>query len=80
MIIQTIIALSSGIAIWMIGQKKSWYKYGFIIGFLGQPFWLYATWKADQWGMFALSIWYTFAYLHGYWNNRDMNRIKDNAN
>jgi len=34
---------------------------------LGQPFWFYAAWKAEQWGIFALCMLYTYAWARGLW-------------
>ena len=38
-----------------------------IIGMLGQPFWFYASWKAEQWGIFAVSVLYALAWMKGLW-------------
>lgn len=35
------------------------------VGIAGQPFWLWATWDAGQWGMLGLSIAYTLAWGRG---------------
>jgi hypothetical protein len=32
------------------------------LGLLSQPFWLVSTWRARQWGMFFLSLAFTFAW------------------
>lgn len=40
-----------------------------VLGLIGQPFWFYATWKASQWGMFALCFVYTYAWALGFYNN-----------
>jgi hypothetical protein len=34
-------------------------------GLASQPFWLYATIQADQWGMAALSLIYTVGWIRG---------------
>jgi hypothetical protein len=34
---------------------------------LGQPFWFYASWKAEQWGIFAVSVLYALAWMKGLW-------------
>lgn len=34
---------------------------------MSQPFWLYATWKAEQSGMFVLSGIYAVAWMRGAW-------------
>ncbi len=63
---QLVILLTSAIAIALLAQTETWLKrWGFLIGLAGQPFWLVETLIAAQWGMFALSCWYTGAYLYG---------------
>lgn len=39
--------------------------YGVIAGLMSQPAWLWATWRARQWGMFVLSCGYTVVWLCG---------------
>lgn len=34
---------------------------------LGQPFWFYASWQAEQWGIFVVSIIYAGAWARGLW-------------
>ena len=60
------IALSGVIAVWLTQDKReSWRRWACIFGMLGQPFWFYATWKAEQWGIFALCTLYTYAWARG---------------
>ena len=57
-------------SIWLVSRKEIWKRWGYIIGFLGQPFWFYVTIKNEQWGMFGLTIFYTYSWLIGiyiYW-------------
>lgn len=45
-------------------------RWACIAGLIAQPFWFYATWKANQWGIFLLSFVYTAGWmrgLHTYW-------------
>lgn len=44
-------------------------RWASVLGLVGQPFWFYATWKAQQWGMFGLCFLYTWAWGKGFWNN-----------
>jgi len=67
---QVVIAVTGAAAIWMVGRKNAWRKWGYLVGLASQPFWLYATWTGGQYGMFALSCWYVYAWAQGYWNNR----------
>ena len=64
------IALSGVIAVWLSqDQRESWRRWACIFGMLGQPFWFYATWKAGQWGIFALCTLYTYAWARGVWTH-----------
>lgn len=62
------IVASAAIAITLIATTppRSWpNRAGCCIGLLGQPVWLFETMKADQFGMFAVSLWFTGVYLFG---------------
>lgn len=63
-IIQACILFCSCFAIGLI-STGTYAKLGFIIGFLGQPFWLYDTFKKKQWGMFVVSLFYTASFANG---------------
>lgn len=68
---QFAIALTGVAAIWLSQDKReSWRRYSCVLGLIGQPFWFYSSWKAQQWGIFILSIFYTWAWIRGlrmYW-------------
>jgi hypothetical protein len=60
---QIIIFLTGMIAIWLVNDKREHYrKYSSIFGLIGQPFWFYTTYIAEQWGIFFLTIFYTIAW------------------
>ena len=64
------IAVSGVIAVWLTQDKReSWRRWACIFGMLGQPFRFYATWKAEQWGIFALCTLYTYAWARGVWTH-----------
>ena len=44
-------------------------KRGYILGLLQQPFWVYSTLMAKQWGMFFITILFFYVYARGCWNN-----------
>lgn len=44
-------------------------RYACLFGLAAQPFWLLATWKAQQWGIFALSFLYAACWLRGFANH-----------
>ena len=50
-------------------HRADWRKWACILGLLGQPFWFYATWKAGQYGIFALSFLYAYSWARGFYNN-----------
>jgi len=69
MIEQIFIAFTGIIAIWLTQQKnEDWKRYACLFGLASQPFWFYATWKAQQWGIFGLSFIYTLNWLMGFKN------------
>jgi hypothetical protein len=41
-------------------------RYACVFGLIAQPFWFIATWKAQQYGIFALCILYTAAWTRGF--------------
>lgn len=55
-------------AIWLVGRKEHWKRWGYILGMCSQPFWLWAAVKAEQWGIVLLTFWYTYSWGQGIWN------------
>lgn len=67
---QIIIAFTGATAIWLSQQSnEAWKKYASILGLIGQPFWFYSAYQAEQWGIFALCFFYTYSWLVGFRNN-----------
>jgi len=67
---QIAIALTGGLAIWLTQQSnEGWKKYACILGLLGQPFWFYSAYMAEQWGILALTLFYTYSWFVGFKNN-----------
>jgi len=64
-IVQIFILLIGASSIWFISRKEKWSKWGYLIGMCGQPFWLYTSYVNQQWGIFALSVWYLYAWGQG---------------
>lgn len=69
MIEQIVIALCGAASIWLANDphvaRRRW---ACIIGLVAQPFWMYATFIAGQWGIFALSFVYAAGWLRGVWH------------
>lgn len=69
-VIQTVIFILGALSIWLISRKEKWKRWGYITNLIGQPFWIYVTYIQEQWGMFALSIFYVYTCFQGiyfYW-------------
>lgn len=69
MIEQIIIAVFGLGATWLSQDARlKWQRWACILGLVAQPAWFYATWKAEQWGIFVLAFFYTWAWARGVWN------------
>lgn len=69
MFAQIMIAVFGVTAVWLTQQSNQDLKrYACFFGLLGQPFWVYATYSTEQWGMFILTLCYTYAWYIGLWN------------
>jgi hypothetical protein len=67
---QIAIAFTGVIAIWLSQDtRQERRKFACIFGLIGQPFWFYAAYTAEQWGIFALCFLYTWSWLRGVKNN-----------
>jgi hypothetical protein len=71
MIEQAVIVACGMASVWLsqdpLLERRRW---ACIVGLCAQPFWLYATWKAEQWGIFLLTFIYAAGWLRGirtYW-------------
>jgi hypothetical protein len=60
------IAMLGVTAVWLSQDKRDkCRKYAPVFGLLSQPFWFYTSWVHDQWGIFFLSVLYTWCWLKG---------------
>ncbi len=67
---QIVIAVTGVPAVWLSQDSRhKWRRWSCVLGVVGQPFWFYAAWKAEQWGIFALCFLYSYAWGRGVWNN-----------
>jgi hypothetical protein len=80
MLEQVAIALTGVVAIYLSQDKREERrKWACIFGLLSQPFWFYAAWKAQQWGMLGLNVLYAYSWFRGFminWVNRDEKETK----
>jgi hypothetical protein len=62
------LALTGLIAIYLTqSRSEKQRRFACIFGILGQPFWFWATYQAEQWGMFALCFLYAASWIKGFW-------------
>ncbi len=66
MIAQLGIALFGVLAVWLAQdsriERRRWAP---IFGLAGQPFWFWAAWSSQQWGVFALCFLYSACWARG---------------
>lgn len=57
-------------AIFLVGLKENnkWQRWGYVCGLCAQPFWYYTTWKAEQYGIFGMSVFYSYSWFNGFKN------------
>ncbi|HSX51470.1 MAG TPA: hypothetical protein VLF09_10955 [Cellvibrio sp.] len=81
MFVQLMIVITGISAVWLSQDKHEHRRrFACLFGVAGQPFWLYESFCSEQWGIFALSIIYTFAWLRGvrhFWFNSN-DEIQEN--
>lgn len=64
--IETIIAICGMASIWLANDpREPRQRWACIIGLIAQPFWMYETFIAGQWGIFALSFVYAAGWARG---------------
>ncbi len=70
-IIQFLILVSSAsVAYFVTNESTKIRLIGYYIGLISQPLWFYTSLKNEQWGIFLLSIWYTYCWITGIIKNR----------
>lgn len=66
LIVQVIVLVSGSLSVWMTqSPSRALRRWACVVGIVGQPAWLAFTWSAGQWGMFAVSLVVTAAWLRG---------------
>jgi len=67
--VQAGLILLSTAAIWLVGGKSRFRRWGYVAGVASEPLWLYTSWVNGQWGVFLLSIVYGILWARGAWNH-----------
>lgn len=66
--IQLALATFGLTALWMAtGNHPKARRWACVVGLAGQPLWLFASWQAEQMGMFLVSIAYTIVWGRAAW-------------
>lgn len=71
-IVQVAILVLSPIAILLISGVGPLARWGFVVGLASQPFWIYATFRARQRGMFVISVVYLGIWIRGIVNHFEL--------
>ncbi len=67
---QLIIAITGCTSIWLVNDhREAWRKWACVFGMVGQPFWFYSAFHAQQWGILTLTLVYTVSWARGFWNS-----------
>ena len=56
-------------AVFVVGMKGKYRRWGYIIGAACQPFWFITLAYNKQWPVFIVAFLYTFSWLQGIWNH-----------
>lgn len=68
MLEQIVIALTGTVAVYLSQcESVNFRKYSSVFGLIGQPFWFYSAYSADQWGIFILCFFYTLSWAKGFY-------------
>ena len=67
------IAMFGATAVFLVCQKDARVRrWGPVCGLIGQPFWVWSSIDAGQWGILALTVLYTYSWCCGIRNNWSM--------
>lgn len=68
MIAQIGIMIFGASAIWFVGRKENWRRWGYILGLCSQPFWVWTAYQNEQWGILLMTFFYAYSWAQGVWN------------
>lgn len=68
MITQIAIMIFGASAIWFVSRKEEWKRWGYFLGLLGQPFWIYESYRNEQWGILIMTLFYAYSWTQGIFN------------
>jgi hypothetical protein len=59
--------VTSMAAVWCVARADRWHRWGFVAGLASEPSYLYTSWVSGQWGIFLLTLWWTWYWGVGAW-------------
>lgn len=66
---QIVIGICGLSSVWLSQDARpNWRRFACIFGLVAQPAWLYSSYHAHQWAIFALAFVYTAGWARGVWN------------
>jgi len=75
------IMIFGALAIWFVGRKEKWRRWGYILGLVGQPFWIYTCLVNEHWGILIMTLFYTYSWgqgIYNYWLKKDAISLQNN--
>lgn len=64
------IAMFGMTAVFLVCSKEQRVRrWGPVCGLIGQPFWIWSSIAAEQWGILVLTAFYTYSWWRGFRNN-----------
>ena len=69
-LVQMAIVIFSCSGYWFVSRPEPWRRWGFVLGLVGQPFWVWMALESGLWSVLAVSAWITYTHLQGiyfYW-------------
>lgn len=67
--LQILIVALTAPGMWLAGGSPEQAKWGFVVLLAGQPFWLLATWRSRQLGIFLIAVIYTALWARAVFNS-----------
>jgi len=55
-------------AIWFVGRREKWRRWGYILGMCSAPFWFWTAIANQQYGIVAINFVYAYSWGQGIWN------------
>ena len=56
-------------AVWLVAQRGPIRRWGYVCGLVAEPFWLYSSIAARQWGVVAMCFIYAAGWIVGLRNH-----------